>query len=172
MGRWVLIVVALSASAVALAACGSSGVPTTTTTSTSTSTSTTTSTTTVAEAENLGVTPAVRASLMAAGAAWHSLPVSDYTGLEAGGTYYAYDAATLTYYAASGLDASPSSVSAQVGDQDDGAYLLFTEHYGSDTWKVYGDGLGGAQDSVCPITIPTVVLELWGWVPGTCYPPV
>jgi hypothetical protein len=169
MTRVAAVLSAVIVGAAMLAACGSS--TPSTTTSTTSSTSTTTSTT-VAGAENLGITPAVRASLLAAGAAWHSLPVSDYTGLQAGTAYYAYDPATSTYYAAAGLDASASSEPAQVGDQDDGAYLLFTEPSGSSTWTVYGDGLGGAQGSTCPITLPAVILELWSWLPHTCYPPV
>jgi hypothetical protein len=117
------------------------------------------------------VTPSVRASLLAAGAASHQLPVSDYTGLAAGTTYYAYDPTTYTYYAAAGIDASPNSLAAQVGDQDDGGYLLFTETNGATSWKVYNDGLGGAEGSVCPITIPTAVLDVWSWKANSRYPP-
>jgi hypothetical protein len=118
----------------------------------------------------LRVTAAVRASLLAAGAANHSLPVADFTGLAPGRTYYAYDRATRRYYAAAALVASASSTPAQVSTQDDGAYDLFVERPGG-AWRVYNDGLGGAQDSVCPITLPAPVLAAWHWRAGACYPP-
>jgi len=89
-----------------LAACGSgSSSPTTTTTQHATTTTATPTTTTTAAsttttaasgAQNLPVTDALRTQLLAVGAALHNLPVSDYTGLEPGVTYYAYDAATKT----------------------------------------------------------------------------
>lgn len=118
----------------------------------------------------LRVTAAVRASLLAAGAKDHSLPASDFTGLRGGETYYAYDRATARYYAAAGLVASPASLPAQVSTQDDGAYDLFVRRAGH-AWRVYNDGLGGAQDSTCPITLPAPVLAAWHWRAGTCYPP-
>jgi len=159
---------ALLCSALVLAACGTSTPPTTTTT---TSTTSTTTTTTVAVTRDLVVTPAIRAGLMAADAAYHSLPVSDYTGLDPGMTYYAFDPANSTYYAAAGLIASPNSQQAQIGDQDDGGYNLFTRSSSTTTWTVYNDGLGAAQDSVCPISIPASVLAAWNWKPKSCFPP-
>ncbi len=112
----------------------------------------------------------MRASLLAAGAKSHSLAVSDFTGLRPGETYYAYDRATARYYAAAGLAASPASTPAQVSTQDDGAYNLFVRRAGG-AWHVYSDGLGGAQDSTCPVTIPAPVLAAWHWPAGSCYPP-
>ena len=123
-----------------------------------------------ADAKNLTVTPAVRASLLAAGAASHHLPVSDYLGLTKGETYYAFDEATKTYYAGAGLIPSPKSMQAQVGAQDDGAYYLFTRAASSTTWKIYDDGLGASQGAKCPITIPSAVREVWGWT-LKCFPP-
>ena len=182
MKRKLLAAAAVSSAALLLAACSSTGASTTTvasstttttapTTTTSTTTTTTLATTTTsAAARNVVVTAAVRQSLLDAGAAYHQLPASDYTGLTAGKTYYAFDPATNTYYAAAGLMASSSSVQAQVGDQDDGAYNLFTMVAGASAWKVYNDGLGGAQGSTCPITIPAGVLAVWKWKPNSCYP--
>lgn len=122
-------------------------------------------------AKNLLVTPAVRASLLEAGAASHRLAVKDYVGLAKGITYYALDVTTKTYYAAAGLDPSPKSLAAQVGAQDDGGYNLFVRAEGAKTWKVYNDGLGAASDARCPITLPAAVLEVWAWS-RRCFPPL
>jgi hypothetical protein len=121
-------------------------------------------------AKNLVVTPAVRASLLATGARSHRLPVKDYLGLTKGETYYAYDEANKTYYAAAGLDPSPSSMAAQVAAQDDGAYYLFTRAADASTWKIHDDGLGGADGARCPIAVPSAVRAVWGWT-RKCSPP-
>jgi hypothetical protein len=146
-----------------------------TTTSTSTSTSstsapTTTTTTSATGVTNLSVTDQLRTDLLDAGAAHHSLPPSDYTGLQPGLTYYAYDASTKTYWAGAALMPSSSSEQAQVSNQDDGSYLLFTEPSGG-TWTVYDDGLGGVGGTACPVTVPPGVLQAWGWTAGSCKPP-
>ncbi len=116
------------------------------------------------------MTDALRSQLVAAGAAQHHLSPSDYTGLRRGETYYAYDAATRTYWAGASLDPSPSSTPAEVAAQDDGAYLLFDRPQGG-AWTVYDVGLAGTPEgSACPITVPSAVLELWGWPSGSCRP--
>lgn len=117
------------------------------------------------------MTPAIRTSLLAAAAAYHQLPASDYVGLAAGTIYYAFDPTTNHYYAAAGLRPSPHSLPAQVGTQDDGAYNLFTRGAGTTTWTVYNDGLGGVQGTKCPLAIPSAVLTVWNWKLKTCYPP-
>jgi predicted lipoprotein with Yx(FWY)xxD motif len=122
-------------------------------------------------AKNLVVTPAVRASLLDAGAAYHQLPAKDYVGLAKGMTYYALDVTTKTYYAAAGLDPSPKSLQAQVGAQDDGGYNLFVRAQGAKKWKIYNDGLGASEDAKCPITIPSAVLKVWAWK-LRCFPPL
>jgi hypothetical protein len=119
--------------------------------------------------KNLVVTTAVRAQLLAAGAALHHLPLKDYTGLVQGETYYAYDAATTTYWAGAALIASPTSVKAQVGNQDDGAYLDFTRPAGG-SWSAYDAGLPGSSSYTCAVTIPAGVVAAWGWAAGTCHP--
>ncbi|MGC2486311.1 MAG: hypothetical protein WA359_08720 [Acidimicrobiales bacterium] len=121
-------------------------------------------------AKNLIVTPTVRASLLAAGAASHDLPLKDYVGLAKGETYYGFDEVNKTYYAGAGLDPSPNSMEAQVASQDDGAYYLFTRASGATKWKIYDDGLGGADGAKCPITLPSAVREVWGWT-LKCSPP-
>jgi hypothetical protein len=169
MSRTLSAVSALVGGALLLSACGSS-TPTASTSTTSTTVATTTATS-HDSTRNLLLTPSVRQSLLAAGAASHRLPVSDYTGLAPGTAYYAIDPSTSTYYAAAGIDANPNSLQAQIGDQDDGGYLLFTRPVGSNKWTVYNDGLGAAQDAICPIKIPAAVLAVWNWRPKSCYPP-
>ncbi len=169
-----------------LAACSGSGSgsvgTTTTAASTSTAPTTTTSaagssstsaTTTTAQGtgtQNLVVTDTLRTQLVQAGAALNSLAPSDYTGLVAGTTYYAYDAATATYWAAAGLVPSEASQQAQVSVQDDGAYLLF-QRTATGSWKAQSDGLGGVGGTPCPSDLPGAVVAVWGWAPGTCRPP-
>jgi hypothetical protein len=121
-------------------------------------------------ATNLIVTAAVRKSLLDADAAYHSLPPKDYVGLGKGSVYYAYDAQNDRYYAAAGLVPSSKSQQAQVGVQDDGGYNLFFRSRSSTKWTVFNDGLGAAQDSTCPITIPLAVRKVWGWTQHACYP--
>ncbi len=121
-------------------------------------------------AQDLIVTPTVRASLLDAGASYHQLPVKDYLGLDKAMTYYALDVTTKTYYAAAGLDPSPKSLPAQVGAQDDGGYNLFVRAQGEKKWKIYNDGLGASEDAKCPITIPSAILKVWAWR-LRCFPP-
>lgn len=161
------------ASALSLAACGSPAAVTTTTTTSTTSTTITTTTTTNSSlpTKNLAVTPAVTKSILDAGAKYHQLPATDYTGLDPGTAYYAFDPATNTFYAAAGLLPSPHSLKAQIGAQDDGGYNLFVRPASNTNWTVYNDGLGGADGSVCPIDVPTSVLAVWNWKPKSCFPP-
>lgn len=159
---------ALLSSALLLTACGSATESTTTTTPGATiAPSSTTSDVT----RDLAVTPEVRQSLLDAAVASHQLPPSDYVGLVAGTTYYAFDPSTGFYCAAAGLSPSPKSLRAQVGTQDDGAYNLFTRAAGTSTWTVYSDGLGAAQSSTRPIVIPAAVLAAWNWKVDSCQPP-
>ena len=166
MRRSLVIVPAIITCAFVLSACGSTATPTTSTTITIPVT-----TSTSAMTRNLVVTPSVRQSLLDAAAKYHSLPSTDYVGLDAGRTFYAFDPTTNTYYAAAGLNPSPKSLPAQVGTQDDGAYNLFTKLAGAATWTVYNDGLGGVQGTKCPIMIPAAVLAVWNWKANGCYPP-
>jgi hypothetical protein len=139
-----------------LSACGSSsGSAATTTTQQST-------TTTSAAVEDLQVTPGVRQALLAAGAASHALPVTDYTGLAHGTTYYAYDPTDQEYWAGAGLVPSGSSQAAQVSVQDDGGYDVFTKA-GGGAWTAYSDGLGTQPNAVCAIVVPAAVRQAWGW---------
>ena len=160
-----------------LSACSSSTVNTTPTVTTSTTVQATTSTLGVSTTSGLGVvqnlrvTLGVRQSLLRAAAAFHQLPTSDYAGLRPGETYYAFDPATQRYYAAAGLMASSTSLPAQIGTQDDGAYNLFTRGSGTAAWSVYSDGLGGVVGTHCPLSIPAAVLEAWHWSAHSCFPP-
>ena len=162
--------------AIALTACGSgSASHTATVTKTTTVAVTVTapggsSSTSQSQAQNLVVNQALRGQLVAAGAAMHQLPSSDYTGLIKGETFYAYDPATGIHWAGAGLKASPSSTKAQVGDQDDGAFLDFEQPPGGQ-WKAYPAGIPGSTNYSCAVTIPADVLAVWGWPSGTCHPP-
>lgn len=127
------------------------------------------STSTAATAQNLVVTDDVRTQLLQAGAAEHNLPVTDYTGLAPGLTYYALDPATATYWAGAKLIPSSSSVQAQVSAQGNGAYDIFMRP-ANGPWKAEEDGLGGIGGTPC-VGIPASVLAAWRWAPGTCRPP-
>jgi hypothetical protein len=151
-------VLAVVATGVALAACGSSSPPPTTTTSTASDLPQT--------AENLVVTSSIRAELLAAAAATHDLPVSDYVGLAKGLTYYAYDPTDQLYWAGAALVPSPSSFQAQVGVQDDGGYNLFTRTKNG-AWVSYNDGLGTVPGAKCAAVVPAAVRDAWGWSQST-----
>jgi hypothetical protein len=145
-----------------------------TTTSTISTTSSTTSTTgTSSQAANQTVTADVRSQLVAAGAAVNNIPVTQYSGLTAGLTYYAVDRATGTYWAAAQLvpaSTNPNTppTQAQIASQDDGSYYLFTRPAGKG-WTAHADGQTG-PDTPCPITVPADVVQLWGWPAGSCRP--
>jgi hypothetical protein len=170
---------ALAAAALLAAGCGGSSsskrttstVTVTTTVSTpatGTSGSTSGSTTTAASgARNLVATAAIKTQLLAAGAALHHLKPSDYTGLRAGETYYAYDADTRTYWAGTQLVPSSSSQQAQIANQDDGAYNVFRRS-GSGPWKGWETG-AALQAGDCPVKLPAVVIAVWNWAPGACH---
>lgn len=174
-----LLVVAVSlCGSVVLAGCSSPSSPSPSETPAAGSTSTTpapgtassTTASTALETRNLAVTDDVRAALLQAGASLKGLPASDFTGLEPGRTYYAYDAVSATYWAGAGLVPSSSSIQAQVSSQDDGAYLLFSRPVNG-AWTAYNDGLGGVAGATCPAPVPADVLALWNWPSGTCNPP-
>jgi ABC-type Fe3+-hydroxamate transport system substrate-binding protein len=170
MTRRLLALGSIAAAAVLLAACGSSGPSSSPATSTTTTTSPPGTTTTVAQTvQNLVVTPTVRQSLLVAGAAHKQLAVSDFTGLAAGETYYAYDPATKTYWAGAALDPSSSSLPAQVSSQDDGSYEIYWMPAGG-AWRVYDDGLAGIGGTPCPVAIPPGVRAAWHWA-AACRPP-
>ena len=180
--------VLVAGSSLALAACSTSTPSTqgtTTTTATSAPVTTTTSapvttttsapvtTTSGSGAQNLTVTNAIRAQLVAAGAALNNVPVSEYSGLAPGLTYYALDRATGTYWAAARLVPAPSSdpskpTQAQIAAQDEGSYTLFTRAPGA-SWKAYPDGNTG-PGTPCPVTVPAGVVKVWGWPNGSCRP--
>jgi len=143
-------------SALALVACGGGG--------SSAPTSTTSTTSAVsAGVKNLTVTPGLRTLLVAAGAKTHNLPASDYVGLVAHLTFYAYDPADHLYWAGAALDPSRTSQAAEVASQDDGGYDLFTAPSASGPWTAYSDGLGTTPHASCSIVTPAAVRTVWGW---------
>jgi hypothetical protein len=111
---------------------------------------------------------------LAAGAAVNNIPVSEYTGLAPGLTYYALDRATETYWAGARLVPAPSSdpssaTRAQVASQDDGSYYIFRQPLGGN-WTAYATGASG-PDTPCSITVPAAVVQVWGWPAGSCRAP-
>jgi hypothetical protein len=166
-----------AAAALALAGCGGSGssgstqtvTNTVTVTRASSSTTAVSGQTTSSGAQNLVVTNAIRSRLLAAGAALHRLPVSDYTGLVKGQTYYALDPSTGDHWAGAALIPSKSSKKAQIGNQDDGAYLVYRQT-GSGPWRAWDAGIPGNSNFRCAVTPPASVLDVWNWAPGTCHP--
>jgi hypothetical protein len=167
----------LLAVALLAAACGGSAKTTTATVTvtttvpapaTSSSGSSSGGTTVASGARNLVATAAVKTQLLDAGAALHKLPPSDYTGLTKGDTYYAFDAATTTYWAGAQLVPSSSSQAAQVGSQDDGAYVVFRRS-DSGAWKGWLTG-AARTPADCRVKVPAAVLAVWSWAPGACHP--
>jgi hypothetical protein len=159
------------------AACGGSSKPKTSTVTvtttvstpaTSTAGSTSGGTTVASGAQNLVATAAIKAQLLAAGAALHKLKASDYTGLTKGDTYYAFDAGTKTYWAGTQLVPSSSSQPAQVANQDDGAYLIFRRS-GSGPWKGWETG-AALHPADCRVKVPAAVIAVWNWAAGACHP--
>jgi hypothetical protein len=138
-------------------------------TGTSSSTTAVSGQTTSSGAQNLVVTNAIRTQLQAAGAALHKLPVADYTGLVKGQTYYALDPATGDHWAGAALIPSKGSKKAQIGNQDDGAYLVYRQT-GSGPWRAWDAGIPGNSNFKCAVTPPASVLDAWNWAPGTCHP--
>jgi hypothetical protein len=112
-----------------------------------------------AAVRNLPVSAAVRAQLLAAFAAYKSIPQSDVAGSRPGSTYYAYDPATATYWAMAAYDpASSVPLQVNVSFQDGGAQGLFKKT-GSAPWRVSNGGL----PAVCAELkfFPPAVLTAW-----------
>ena len=125
------------------------------------------------QASNVPISHEIRSQLVAAAAALNKIPVSEYSGLASGLTYYAIDRTTTTYWAGARLVPVPSPepaapTQAQVASQDDGSYYLFSHPEGG-SWTAYAVGASG-PDSPCQVTPPPQVLEAWGWATGSCRP--
>ena len=120
-------------------------------------------------AENLVLTDAIRAQLVAAAAKLNGLPASAYLGLVQGDSYYGFDPATNTYWAGAALNPSPSSERAQVSVQDDGGYYIFEEPAGG-SWTASAEGMAGIGGSTCSVHIPPALVALWHWPAGACHP--
>ena len=170
---------AVAVAGLVLAACSSSSSSTTTSSppTTASSTSSTAASTQSGSVKNLPVTDAVRTQLIAARAAQLGIAPSTFTGMAPGTTYYAYDSATNTYWAAGSMAVpNPTTMpatdsdlyKAQVASQDAGAYLVFSQPSGG-SWAVTGVGSTG-PDSPCAVTVPAGVAAAWGWPAGSCRP--
>jgi hypothetical protein len=120
-------------------------------------------------AENLVLTNAIRAQLVAAAARLNGLPASAYVGLVHGESYYGFDPDTNAYWAGGALEPSPSSQQAQVSVQDDGGYYLFEEPAGG-SWTAYAVGLAGVDGATCSVHLPPAIVASWRWTAGACHP--
>jgi hypothetical protein len=105
-------------------------------------------------------TPALKAQLLAAFAAAKGDPPSDFTGPDAGSTYYALYPATGQYWAlAHFTPTSSAGYQVDVGMQDGGAQGVFTEAQGSSTWAAKF----GTFPFPCPGgPVPDALVKLWG----------
>jgi len=119
-------------------------------------------------AKNLALSGPVVVALVDADAAFKHLPADDFVGLQA--AYYAYDAATSTYWAAAQVVPSSTAYQAQVSSQDDGGYTVFHEAPHA-AWTAMDDGMGAQGCSNYHVSIPAPVLAVWHWPAGTCTPP-
>ncbi|HME75347.1 MAG TPA: hypothetical protein VKI00_06700 [Mycobacterium sp.] len=121
---------------------------------------------------NLPVTDDVRGQLLQRGATLTGHPASEYTGLDPGKTYYAYDPNSDTYWAAAALS-GPKTFDAGVMLQDANSYMMFRESGQGGTWVPfrvgYGPGALMPPDGDCPLA--PAIHDLWQWMPGICKPP-
>jgi hypothetical protein len=119
---------------------------------------------------NLPVTDDVRAQLVQAGAVLTRQPAGQYTGLQPGKTYYAYDPDNDTYWAAAALS-GPKTFQAAVMLQDANSYMIFHKQSQGGPWVAIGDGFGAISSGEEPCPLPPKIHDLWQWPPGACYPP-
>jgi len=119
---------------------------------------------------NLPVTDDVRAQLVQAGAVLTRQPAAQYTGLQPGKTYYAYDPDNDTYWAAAALS-GPKTFQAAVMLQDANSYMIFHKQSQGGTWVAIGDGFGAKSSGEQPCPLPPEIHDLWQWPLGACYPP-
>jgi hypothetical protein len=168
---------AVLAGVVSLAACSSAAsqptaansIPAATTSSAASAAPAASASPSATGAQNLVLTDAIRAQLVAAAAKLNSLPASAYVGLVHGESYYGFDPTTNTYWAGGALDPSPSSQQAQVSVQDDGGYYIFQEPAGG-SWTASSEGMAGIAGAVCSVHIPPALVALWHWSAGACHP--
>ena len=103
---------------------------------------------------NVPVTDDVRAQLLEAGATLTGHPASEYTGLQPGTTYYAYDPNSETYWAAAALS-GPKTFDAGVMLQDANSYMMFRKSGQGGTWVPfrvgYGPGAAMPPAGDCPL---------------------
>jgi hypothetical protein len=121
---------------------------------------------------NLTVPDDVRAQLVQAGAVLTGRPAAEFTGLQPGETYYAYDPNSDTYWAAAALS-GPKTFDAGVMLQDANSYMMFRKSGQVGAWVPfrvgYGPGALMPPDGDCQL--PPAIHDLWQWPTGKCYPP-
>jgi hypothetical protein len=96
----------------------------------------------------------VSVQLLQAGATLTGHPASEYTGLEPGKIYYAYDPDSDTYWAAAALS-GPKTFDAGVMLQDANSYMMFRKSGLGGTWVPFRVGYGPRAamppDGDCPL---------------------
>ncbi|HJQ06251.1 MAG TPA: hypothetical protein VJ872_12440 [Nocardioides sp.] len=170
-----LLLLPAVAALAATSACGSSpsAAPTPAATTASTTAPTTAPTTGhVGTARNLPLTPAVRRQLLGAATRSHQAKPGSFSGFEHGSTYYAYDRATRTWWAAGALVAVDPTGSAAVSLNDEGAYDVLHRTAGG-TWvdRLSGEAGNDRPLSRCEQWPPRDVLLLWHWSQKVCAQP-
>ena len=125
-----------------------------------------------ADPVNLPLADDVRDALVQAGAVLTGRPVSEFSGLRAGRTYYAQNPADGLRWAAAAVKAAPGQDMAAVMLQDQTSYMSFskTGQPGA-TWVPTAIGFGPVPAGEAPRPLPQNVRDLWGWPSGKCYPP-
>jgi hypothetical protein len=113
-------------------------------------------------AANLPVSDDIRDQLVVAGADLVHRPPAEFSGLIPGKTFYAYDPATETHWAAAKL--RPASQDAGIALQDQNSYVLFEQSAGG-RWNPFADGY-----ALNPCPAPVSVRDVWGWPAGVCAP--
>jgi len=119
---------------------------------------------------NMPLTDDVRAELVQAGAVLTGRSASEFTGLRAGKSYYAYVPAQDMYYAAAALDGAKTEIAA-INLQDQNSYMMFRKAGDSGaTWVPTATGFGPIAAGEAPCPIPQSVRDVWQWPAGKCYP--
>jgi len=120
---------------------------------------------------NMPLTDDVRAELVQAGAVLTGRSASEFTGLRAGKSYYAYVPGQDMYYAAAALDGAKTEIAA-INLQDQNSYMMFRKAGDPGaTWVPTATGFGPISAGEAPCPIPQSVRDVWQWPAGKCYPP-
>ncbi|GAB3865240.1 hypothetical protein GCM10028801_35410 [Nocardioides maradonensis] len=123
-------------------------------------------------AHNLPLTAAVIHQLLAVATRTHQQKPRSFSGFEHGSTFYAYDPATKTWWAAGALVAADPNGGAAVSLNDEGAYDVLHRTAGG-AWVDRLSGEAGYDPPLaqCKQWPPLRVLRLWHWSQKVCAEP-